>query len=172
MTGQGDHLQFERHPLVLFIGINSIAVLAVRYLRPDAAFSRLQDSGSARCQPETAAAARSVRNASNRVFRAVQIFLCFIRVSTARVFSMSTSDYQCDEPDFFDLANDLIVANSASLQQLEAKLQRSSKTPRVVKCRDMIGNAAEDFSSPSVIDSPWVLSGAVIPINPPSQHRS
>lgn len=85
---------------------------------------------------------------------------------------MSASDYQCDEQDLFDLANDSMVASSASLQPLEAKLQRSPETPRVIGCLDTIGNAAEDLSSLSVIDSPWILSGAVSPINPPSQHRS
>ena len=138
----GQPFAIRATPLAPFIVINSIAVLAVRLLHPDAVFSRLQDSVSARCQPETAAAARSVRNANNRVFRAVQIFLCCIRVSTVRVFSMGASDYQCDEPDVLDLANDLIVANSASLQPLEAKLRRSPETPRVIKCRDTIGSAA------------------------------
>ena len=172
MTGQCDRLRFERRPLVQFIGINSIAALAVRILRPGAVFSRLQDSGSARCQPETAAAARSVRNASNRVFRAVQIFLCCIRVSTARAFSMGVSGYQCDEPDVFDLANDSIAANSASLQPLEAKLRRSPETPGISGCFDTFRNVVRDFRLPSVIDSSRILLGTIIQINPPSRHRS
>ena len=85
---------------------------------------------------------------------------------------MSASDYQCDEQDFFDLSNETMVASSALLQPPEAKLQRSPETPQVIGCLDKIGNAAEDLSSLSVIDSPWILSGVVSLINPPSQHRS
>ena len=104
--------------------------------------------------------------------QAVWIFLCCISVSTIAVFLMSDSDYQYNEPDFFNLANDSIVANSVSPQSLVAIPQRLPKTPRVIRRLYTFRKETKDIRLPSVIDFPQILPRTVIPINPPSQHRS
>ena len=67
---------------------------------------------------------------------------------------MSDSDYQYDELDFFDLANDSIVANSVSPQSLVVIPQCLPKTPRVIGCFDTFRNEAKDISLSSVINFP------------------
>ena len=134
MTGQGDHLHLSDIPSFNSLELPRPPFLPFNPLDLGAAFPHCHGGGiTSRCRRKTVADG-SVRNASNRVFRAVQIFLCFIMISTGRVFFRSASDYQCDEQDFFDLANDSIVASSASLQPLEAKLQRSPETPQFIGC--------------------------------------
>ena len=72
----------------------------------------------------------------------------------AGVFSMSDSDYQYDEPDFFDFANDSIVANSVSPQSLVVISQRLPKTPRIIGCFDTFRNEAKEIRLSSAINFP------------------
>ena len=81
---------------------------------------------------------------------------------------MSKSDYQYNELDFFNLAND----NSVSPQSCLAIPQRLPKTPWVIRRLDAFRNEAKDIGLPLMIDFPQILPRTIIPINPPSQHRS